>query len=75
MREIVPEASWPQSRVNSYKYDREEAFGTPSNWGYALAYRNRHQETLKLVTEAIEPGATILDLAAAQGNFTLAERG
>jgi 2-polyprenyl-3-methyl-5-hydroxy-6-metoxy-1,4-benzoquinol methylase len=77
MRQVVPEASWPQSWKDSYTYDREEVFGTPTNWGYALAYRNREQETLKLVTEAIEPGATILDLAAAQGNFTLAlaERG
>jgi SAM-dependent methyltransferase len=77
MREVVPEASWPQSWIVSYTYDREEVFGTPTNWGYALAYRNRRQETLKLVTEAIEPGATVLDLAAAQGNFTLAlaERG
>jgi 2-polyprenyl-6-hydroxyphenyl methylase/3-demethylubiquinone-9 3-methyltransferase len=72
MREVVPEASWPESWVYSYKYDREEVFGTPSNWGYALAYHNRRQETLKLVTEAIKPGATVLDVAAAQGNFTLA---
>jgi len=71
MREVTPEASWPKSWIDSYTYDREEVFGTPTNWGYALAYRNRRQETLKLVTEAIEPGATILDLAAAQGNFTL----
>jgi hypothetical protein len=42
----------------------------PTNWGYALAYRNRCQESHT-------PGATILDLAAAQENFTLAlaERG
>jgi 2-polyprenyl-6-hydroxyphenyl methylase/3-demethylubiquinone-9 3-methyltransferase len=77
MREITPEADWPESWAYSYKYDREEVFGTPSNWGYAYAYRNRRKETLLLVTEAVNPGATILDLAAAQGNFTLdlAERG
>src|SRR5262249_28649799 len=77
MREVIPEADWPPSWVESHRYDREEVFGTPSDWGYALAYRNRRREILKLITEALSPGATILDLAAAQGNFTLelAERG
>jgi 2-polyprenyl-3-methyl-5-hydroxy-6-metoxy-1,4-benzoquinol methylase len=77
MREVIPEPGWPQSWTESYKYDREEVFGVPSNWGYALAYRNRHQETLNLIAEALKPGATILEMAAAAGNFTLnlAERG
>jgi 2-polyprenyl-3-methyl-5-hydroxy-6-metoxy-1,4-benzoquinol methylase len=77
MREVTPEPDWPQSWAESYKYDREEVFGVPSNWGYALAYRNRRQETVKLITDVLKPGATILDIAAAQGNFTLdlAERG
>ena len=56
----------------SYIYDREEVFGPATNLGYAYAYRNRHRETLKLITESVKLGSTILDLAAAQGNFTLA---
>src|SRR4051812_2101512 len=77
MREIKPEADWPESWACSYRYDCQEVFGTPSNWGYAYAYRNRRKQALQLLTEAVKPGATILDLAAAQGNFTLdlAERG
>jgi 2-polyprenyl-6-hydroxyphenyl methylase/3-demethylubiquinone-9 3-methyltransferase len=77
MREVAPEADWPPSWRESYKYDLEEVFGVPSNLGYALAYRNRRRETIKLITEALTPGATVLDLAAAAGNFTLdlAERG
>ena len=77
MREVTPEPDWPISWVEAYKYDREEVFGVPRDWGYALAYRNRRRETLKLVTEALQPGASVLDIAAAQGNFTLelAERG
>jgi 2-polyprenyl-6-hydroxyphenyl methylase/3-demethylubiquinone-9 3-methyltransferase len=65
------------SWAESYKYDCEEVFGVPVNLGYALAYRNRREETLKLIAEALKPGAAILDMAAAQGNFTLAlaERG
>jgi 2-polyprenyl-3-methyl-5-hydroxy-6-metoxy-1,4-benzoquinol methylase len=77
MREVIPDNGWPQSWVESYKYDREEVFGVPTNWGYALAYRNRRQATLNLITETLRPGASILDLAAAQRNFTLhlAEQG
>jgi 2-polyprenyl-6-hydroxyphenyl methylase/3-demethylubiquinone-9 3-methyltransferase len=71
MREVTPEANWPQSWTGSYKYDGQEVFRTPSDLGYALAYRSRRQEIIRLVTEALAPGASILDLAAAQGNFTL----
>lgn len=77
MRELSPQVDWPKSWVDSYGCDREEVFGKPINFGYAYAYRNRREETLRLVTEAVKPGASILDIAAAQGNFTLAlaERG
>lgn len=77
MQHANPEANWPDSWLESYKYDREEVFGNPTNLGYALAYRNRRNKTLSLITEVLNPGASILDIAAAQGNFTLAlaERG
>ena len=61
---------WPKSWVDSYSCDREEVFGKPTNLGYAYAYRNRRKQTLRLVTEVVKPDATILDVAAAQGNFT-----
>jgi 2-polyprenyl-3-methyl-5-hydroxy-6-metoxy-1,4-benzoquinol methylase len=72
MREVMPEPGWPQSWIESREYDREEVFGPRTNWGYAYAYANRKNETLNLISEAVKPGATILDIAAAQGNFTLA---
>jgi len=77
MQEVMPEPGWPQSWIESREYDREEVFGPRTNWGYAYAYANRKNETLNLITEAVKPGATVLDIAAAQGNFTLAlaERG
>jgi len=69
--------NWPPSWKTSYFYDLEEVYGPISNRGYAYAYQKRHRETIRLLTEALEPGARILDLAAAQGNFslTLAEMG
>jgi 2-polyprenyl-3-methyl-5-hydroxy-6-metoxy-1,4-benzoquinol methylase len=63
---------WPQSWKDSYAYDREEIYGEISNWGYAYAYENRRRQTLRLLTDVLPVGARILDLAAAQGNFTLA---
>src|SRR5262245_59953720 len=77
MRRLVPDRGWPQLWMDSYKYDLEEVYGRPTNLGYALAYQSRYKETLKLVEEAVSPGAKILDIAAAQGNFrlALAERG
>lgn len=69
--------SWPDSWKSSYFYDREEIFGPCTHLGYAYAYKKRRRETLRLLTEVLPRGARILDVAAAQGNFslTLAEMG
>lgn len=53
-------------------YDLEEVYGEISNLGYAYAYQNRHSRTLKMVSEVLPQGARVLDIAAAQGNFSLA---
>lgn len=77
MRRVDRQDDWPQSWKDSYAYDREEIYGEISNHGYACAYENRRRQTLRLLTEVLAPGARILDLAGAQGNFslTLAEMG
>jgi 2-polyprenyl-6-hydroxyphenyl methylase/3-demethylubiquinone-9 3-methyltransferase len=72
VKRIQPEASWPQSWRESHFYDQSEIYGEISHYGYAYAYENRRQETLRLLTEVLSPGARILDIAAAQGNFSLA---
>lgn len=60
-----------------YFYDLAEIYGEPDDLGYAYAYTNRREQTLRLVDSILQPGARVLDVAAAQGNFTLAlaERG
>jgi 2-polyprenyl-3-methyl-5-hydroxy-6-metoxy-1,4-benzoquinol methylase len=63
---------WPESWKSSWRYDLEEVFGEISQRGYAYAYRNRRQRTLDLVREVLPPGARVLDIAGAQGNFSLA---
>ena len=72
VKRIEPQPDWPQSWNESHFYDRSEVYGDVSRHGYAYAYANRKRETLRLLTEVLEPGARILDIAAAQGNFSLA---
>jgi 2-polyprenyl-3-methyl-5-hydroxy-6-metoxy-1,4-benzoquinol methylase len=72
MKRVQPQPDWPQSWKESYLYDRSEIYGEISDHGYAYAYANRRRETLRLITEVLPPGARILDVAAAQGNFSLA---
>ena len=77
MRRVHPEPSWPASWRYSFPYDEQEIYGEVRNPGYVYAYGNRQRQALRLLTEAVAPGARVLDLAAGQGNFSLAlaERG
>ena len=72
VKRIEPQPNWPQSWQESYFYDESEIYGQISHHGYAYAYDNRRRETLRLLTEVLSPGARVLDVAAAQGNFSLA---
>jgi 2-polyprenyl-6-hydroxyphenyl methylase/3-demethylubiquinone-9 3-methyltransferase len=72
VKRIEPEPDWPQSWKDSYLYDQSEIYGNISDHGYAYAYDNRRRETLRLLTQVLAPGARVLDVAAAQGNFSLA---
>ncbi|MGO9803431.1 MAG: class I SAM-dependent methyltransferase [Steroidobacteraceae bacterium] len=71
MRRISPESGWPDSWAKSYAYDLEEIYGQVSDRGYFYAYENRRRHAITLLTEALAPGARILDIGAAQGNFSL----
>ena len=71
MRRVYIQDSWPESWKTSYIYDLEEVYGEISNPGYAYAYESRRKQTLKLLTEVLPPGSRVLDIAAAQGNFSL----
>ncbi len=72
MKRVTPEDNWPASWKASYRYDLEEVYGRIKNCGYAYAYERRRRATFSLVTEVLPPGASILDIAAAQGNFSIA---
>lgn len=71
MKKVTPQPSWHESWKYSYQYDLLEIYGETSYRGYAYAYANRCQHTLDLVKKVAKPGAKVLDVAAAQGNFSL----
>jgi 2-polyprenyl-3-methyl-5-hydroxy-6-metoxy-1,4-benzoquinol methylase len=78
VKRVAPTEGWPESWRRSYEHDRLEIYDELDHKGYAYAYANRREHTLRLLEgAALPPGARILDVAAAQGNFTLAlaERG
>lgn len=62
---------WPESWKQSYAYDCQEVWEDISNYGYAYAYENRAAKTLHAVSSRLEKGSRILDIAGAQGNFSI----
>jgi len=77
MKKLIYKKDWPESWKSSYKYDLIEIYGDKSNKGYSYAYDKRREAVLNFISSIAKPRAKILDVAAAQGNFslTLAERG
>jgi 2-polyprenyl-3-methyl-5-hydroxy-6-metoxy-1,4-benzoquinol methylase len=77
LKRVPLDSSWPESAKGSHFYDELELWGSRSDLGYTYGYRNRFDITLEFVKNAAPPPARVLDLAAAQGNFslTLAELG
>ena len=72
MKQLPFDPSWPDSWKVSHHYDALEQAATPPRTGYVYTYRERRRRTLELVQRAAAPPATVLDLAAGQGSFTLA---
>ncbi|HJR60728.1 MAG TPA: methyltransferase domain-containing protein [Vicinamibacterales bacterium] len=72
MKRVTPQETWPESWKYSYRYDLQEIYGEITHRGYAYAYQTRREATLRLASEVLRQGARILDVAAAQGNFSMA---
>ena len=73
----VPQPDWPESFVQSFANDRVEVFGDGGDRHRTMQYQNRLRRVLDAVDRYAKAGAKILDIAAAQGNYTLllAEKG
>lgn len=70
-------ASWPEQWRESYHYDRLEVWDDPhprtlASLAYTNAYKLRRHEVLEAIGKEMPAPARVLDLAAAQGNFTAA---
>src|SRR5687768_13644698 len=72
MQPLTLGADWPASWKLSHHYDRMEAWGERLVAGHAHAYATRLAETLAMIGRAAAPPARVLDVAAAQGNYSLA---
>lgn len=66
------DSSWPESWKTSYQYDQLELHGARSNPGYTNSYLIRKRRAVAAVQRVAAPGARVIDIAAAQGNFSLA---
>ena len=77
MKQLELQETWPECWKTTYPFDLAEIYDEGGIRGHAYAYQNRFCKTLELITEVLPKGARILDVAAAQGNFslTLAEFG
>lgn len=74
MKKITPELTWHESWQSSYQYDLLEIYketSFPRYLGYVYAYTYRRKHILDLIKKVAKPGAKVLDVAAAQGNFSL----
>jgi 2-polyprenyl-6-hydroxyphenyl methylase/3-demethylubiquinone-9 3-methyltransferase len=71
VKRIQRQAAWPESWNRSFEYDLQEIYGQVTDLGYFYAYENRRRQALALITEVLAPPARILDIGAAQGNFSL----
>jgi 2-polyprenyl-3-methyl-5-hydroxy-6-metoxy-1,4-benzoquinol methylase len=71
MKQLTFQDNWLDSWKYSYPYDLMEIYGENNRSGYFYAYANRRKYTFELIQNVAQPGAKILDVAAAQGNFSL----
>lgn len=71
MKKPTFENQWPEDWKSSYHYDLDEVFGAIHTYGYARMYQQRYFHTLDMVQKVVSPPARVLDVAAAQGNFSL----
>jgi 2-polyprenyl-6-hydroxyphenyl methylase/3-demethylubiquinone-9 3-methyltransferase len=77
MRRPALDASWPQSWRHAFETDGLEFWGSDVNLAYTYYYQRRFRAVIDAVKRYVPRRGTILDIAAAHGNFslTLAEAG
>jgi 2-polyprenyl-6-hydroxyphenyl methylase/3-demethylubiquinone-9 3-methyltransferase len=73
MNEMLDQhVDWPPSWRVSQHYDELEIHGSRRDLGYTYLYETRRRIILELIDRVARRGDRILDVAAAQGNFSIA---
>ena len=77
MKRPIFDVSWPKSWQHAFETDGLELWGSNINLAYTYYYQRRFHAVIDAVKRYVPPRGTILDIAAAHGNFslTLAEAG
>ncbi|HKU95055.1 MAG TPA: methyltransferase domain-containing protein [Vineibacter sp.] len=71
IKQPAQQPDWPQSWKDAYQHDVCSVWPGRSELGYRRAYHNRMAKAINAVLRHTAPGARVLDLAAAQGNFSI----
>ncbi|MEC4803543.1 MAG: methyltransferase domain-containing protein [Jaaginema sp. PMC 1079.18] len=71
MKKVELPENAPQTWHEVYYYDLIEIYGEKRILGHTYAYQNRRRIVIDLIQKVAQPGAKILDVAAAQGNYSL----
>ena len=71
MKRISPSKDWRPSWKKSYQFDLLEVYGERPKLGYSLLYKLRSSIIIKSISRYLQRGSSILEIAAAQGNFSI----
>ena len=71
IRKPAFESNWPESWIHSYRRDLDSIYPCGRQRGDRVSYRNRFAHAIDLLLDATDPGGRLLDVGAAQGNFTI----
>ncbi len=71
MRKVNFQKIWPESWKVSYAYDLIEIYEADKRCGHFLSYSNRMRKVIGLIQKTVPINVKILDIAAAQGNYSL----
>ncbi|NDJ16211.1 class I SAM-dependent methyltransferase [Myxacorys almedinensis] len=71
MKKPTYNSQWAESWKLSYHYDVLEFFGGTDNLGYTYAFQSRFSQTISAIGRHVLAGANVIDIASAQGNFSL----
>jgi 2-polyprenyl-3-methyl-5-hydroxy-6-metoxy-1,4-benzoquinol methylase len=71
MKEPKFDVTWPTLWKECYFYDCQEVFDKANSLGYQYAYNQRFNAIIDYVTKYLPSNSKLIDIAAAQGNFSL----